>query len=328
MITTVVGSFPKVAESGYGTTLIGAISRWQRQELSDAELEQVFQEITRAVIKEQEQAGIELLTDGQIRWEDLVTPLARKVEGYEINGLNRFFDNNVYYRRPILHRTPVRTSPIFLGEYLFARGCTSRPVKVVLPGPYTVVALSEDRYYKHERPFLRSIAKILNEEARTLAQAGALMIQFDEPALGFGRPPLREVVEAINMTTSGVKAKTALLTYFGRLSREILDALQRCHVDVIGVDMVSDPKAIAVLKRVKWTKELALGCLDARNTKLESVTELHALFDVVRKVVPVDRLSVNPNCGLEFLPFEQASQKLKRLVEAVRTYRNFATQNF
>jgi len=322
MITTVVGNFPKVAETGFGTKLRTAIDRWQKKELSGAELEQVYEEVTRAVIKEQERTGIDLLTDGHIRWDDLVTPFAKKVDGFEIDrDLVRFFDNNVYYRRSILHKTPVRKQPMFLADYLFARSCTTKPLKVVLPGPYTVVSLSEDRYYKDERPFLRSIAEILNEEARTLAQAGAVLIQFDEPALGFGKPPIKQVVEAINIATSGVKAKTALYTYFGSLDGT-LEALQHCRVDLIGVDVVSDPKAIGAIKRLKWTKELAVGCLDARNTKLESVVELHALFDVVRKVVPQDRLYVNPNCGLEFLPFEQASQKLKRLVEAVRTYRS------
>ena len=319
MITTTVGSFPKVAEGRYGTGVIGAVTRWQKQELSDDGLEQVFQGVTRAVIKEQEEAGIDLPTDGQVRWEDLVTPLARRVEGFEINGLERFFDNNVYYRRPILTKTPLRRRPIFLSDYLFAKSCTKKPVKAVLPGPYTVVKLSEDRYYRNEKPFLRSIAEILNEEAKTLAKAGSMLIQFDEPALGFGAPPLKQVIEAINIATQGVPAKTALSTYFGSLNGA-LEELQRCRVDVLGVDVVSDPKAIGAVKRQKWAKELALGCLDARNTKLESVTELHALFDVVTKRVPKDRLYVNPNCGLEFLPYQQARQKLDRLGEAVRRY--------
>ena len=321
MITTVVGNFPKVAASAYGTKVIGAMTQWQKHEIADEGLEQVFQDVTRAVISEQARIGIELPTDGQIRWEDLVTPLAKKLGGFEINGLERFFDNNVYYRRPILHKTPSRKQPVFLGEFLFARGCTRNPVKAVLPGPYTMVKLSEDRYYKTERPFLRSIAEILNEEARALASAGAPVIQFDEPALGFGKPSLKEITEAINIATDGVKSKIALYTYFGTVSRNVLDALQKCRVDVIGVDVVSDPKAIGIVKNLKWTKALALGCLDARNTKLESVAELHALFDLISRVVPTDRLYVNPSCGLEFLPYEQAHQKLERLVEAARTYR-------
>lgn len=332
MITTLVGNVPKVADGGYGTKVIGALNRWQQQQLSDEGLEQVFQEVTRGVIAEQERIGLDLLSDGQIRWEDLVTPLARKLQGFEINGLERFFDNNTYYRRPILTKTPVRRQPVFLSDYLFARGCTSKPVKVILPGPYSMVTLSEDRYYKNPKPFLRSIAEILNEEAQTLAKAGARFIQFDEPALSFGppawlnggragKPPIKDVMEALTIAADSVKATLAVSTYFGALSPEILRALQRLPVDVIGVDVASDPKMLSVVKRVKWTKALALGCLDARNTKLESITELHVLFDFASKLVPLDRVYVNPSCGLEFLPYEQARQKLRRLVEAVRQYR-------
>jgi len=321
MKTTVVGNFPKVADRGYGTSVINALNQWQQQQLSDDGLEQAFREVTRQVIAEQERIGIDLLSDGQIRWEDLVTPLVRKLQGFEINGLERFFDNNVYYRRPIVTKTPVRRDPIFLSDFLFARSCTSRPVKVVLPGPYTTAVLSEDRYYKKLQPFLRSLAEILNEEAQTLAKAGAAFIQFDEPALGFGKPPLKDALEALEIATRGISATRILATYFGTLSKETLQALQRAPVEVIGVDVASDPKMISAIKHVKWTKALALGCVDARNTKLESVTELHVLFDVASKLVPEDRLYVNPSCGLEFLPYAQAKQKLQRLVEAARQYR-------
>ena len=330
MITTVVGNFPKVAETGFGTTVISSISRWQKQELTDAQLEEVFQGVTREVLKLQEQAGLDLLTDGQIRWEDLVAPLAKRIEGFEINGLERWFDNNVYYRRPILRAAPVRRGPILVDQYVMAKGSTRQPVKAVLPGPYTFVMVSEDRHFKNAKRFMRRIAEILNDEARALAAAGAPLIQFDEPALGFGpsaawgsgragKPPIKDVLEALAIATKGVRTKTALYTYFGSLNGT-LEALQRAPVDLIGVDVVSDPKALGAVRRLKWTKELALGCLDARNTKLESVTELHALFDVMKTRVPLKRLTVNPNCGLEFLPYEQACQKVNRLVEAVRTY--------
>ena len=86
MITTLVGNYPKVGECAYGTKLIGAIKRWQRKESSDRVLEQTFQEITRSVIGEEESAGLDLLTDGQIRGEDLVTPIAKGLDGFEING--------------------------------------------------------------------------------------------------------------------------------------------------------------------------------------------------------------------------------------------------
>ena len=320
MITTTVGNYPKVAEGAYSTKLIGTITKWQRKELDDAQLEAVIQNITTAVIREQEQAGVDLVTDGQIRWDDLVTPMAKRLEGFEINGLSRWFNNNVYYRRPILHKAPVRKGPMLVDAYRFAARCTSKPVKAVLPGPYTFAVVSEDRCYKTLRPFVLKLAEILNQEASALASAGAPLIQFDEPALGFGKTDFKLAVEALNIATKGVKAKTAVYTYFGSLNGG-LGSLMRAKVDLIGVDVVSDPKALANLKRTSVTKELALGCLDARNTKLESVAELHAVFNAVKRLVPLDRLYVNPNCGLEFLPHTQALAKVRRLVQAVRTYK-------
>ncbi|PIQ84150.1 MAG: hypothetical protein COV75_03690 [Candidatus Omnitrophica bacterium CG11_big_fil_rev_8_21_14_0_20_63_9] len=320
MITTLVGNYPKVAEDTYSTKLIGSISKWQRQEMTDAQLEDILREITRAVIQEQEQAGLDLLTDGQIRWEDLVTPMAKRIEGFEINGLSRWFDNNVYYRRPVLHKKPVRKGPILVDEYRFAAGCTKKPVKAVLPGPTTFATVSEDRHFKSERRLILALAEIINAEALALAEAGAPLIQFDEPALGFGKPNMALAVEALGIATKGVKSKTAVYTYFGSLNGA-LSPLMKAKVDVVGIDIVSEPKTLGALKRTKITKELAVGCLDGRNTKLESVGELHALFNVLKKLVPADRLYINPNCGLEFLPHPQAHAKVRRLAEAARTYR-------
>ena len=320
MITTAVGNYPKVAEGAYTTKLIGAITKWQRQELSDAQLEGIYQEITRVVIQDQERAGLDLLTDGQIRWEDIVTPIARRLEGFEINGLSRWFNNNVYYRRPVLHKEPFRKGPILVDEYRFAKRCTTKPVKAVLPGPYTFAVVSEDQHYHNVRSLVLKLAEILNAEAMALAEAGAPLIQFDEPAIGFGRSDTKLAVEALGVAARGVNAKTAVITYFGSLNGG-LEALLRSPIDVIGVDVVSDPKALATLKRTKITKELAVGCMDARNTKLESIRELQTIFRAVEKIVPPDRLYVSPNCGLEFLPHSQALAKLQRLVKAARTHR-------
>ena len=179
------------------------------------------------------------------------------------------------------------------------------------------VKMSEDRYYKNERRFLLKMAEVLNAEAIALARAGAPMVQFDEPALVIGTPKIKLAIEGLAIATQGVKAKTAVYTYFGSLNGT-LEALLRAPVDLIGVDLVSEPSALAGLKRAKIRKELAIGCLDARNTKLEATAALQAMFRTMRAVVPNDRLYVNPNCGLEFLPHTQALAKLQRLVAAAR----------
>ena len=321
MITTVVGNYPKVAEGAYSTKLIGAITKWQRKELTDAQLETVYREITRAVIQEQEQAGIDLLTDGQIRWEDLLTPMARHLEGFDINGLERWFNNNTYYRRPILRAAPAWKKPILVDQYRFAASCTRRPIKAVLPGPYTFARMSEDRFYKSERKFALKMAEILNAEAQALVKAGASFVQFDEPSLVYGKKPdVALAIQALNIAAEGLKATTAVSTYFGA-PNGALAPLMRAHVDVIGVDAVSDPAALNALAKTKITKALAVGCVDARNTKLESIRELQTIFRTIKKLAPKDRLYVNPNCGLEFLPHTQALAKVRRLAEAARAAR-------
>ena len=322
MMTTVVGNYPKVAERAYGTRL-----KWQRQELAGPQLEEVYRDVTRAVIREQEAAGVDLLTDGQIRWDDLLRPFASGLDGFEIDGLTRWFNNNVLYRRPILRRKPSWKGPILVADYRFAASCTGRPVKVVLPGPYTFAALSEDRVYRRLRPFAMRLAELLHEEAAALAAAGAPFIQFDEPAVGFGPLPgagktdLKLAVDALTVAVRGLKAKTGVTLYFGSLDGA-LPRLQRTPVTTIGVDVVSDPDNLKAVLRTRITKELTLGCLDARNTKLESARDLHRLFDALKRRIPLDRVAVSPNCGLEFLPHPQAVAKVRRLVDAVRTYRS------
>jgi 5-methyltetrahydropteroyltriglutamate--homocysteine methyltransferase len=316
MLVTMVGNYPKVAEDTYGTKLIGTLGKWQRRELSDDQLEALCRDLTRAVIKEQEAAGLDLLTDGQIRWEDLVTPIARGLQGFEINGLTRWFNNNVYYRRPVLIRPPVWTRPILVEDYRFAAGCTKKSLKAVLPGPYSFVKLSEDRYFKSERRFVLKMAELLNQEARALERAGAAFIQFDEPALCLGKPDAALAIRGLGEALRGLRATTAVVTYFGPPDG-CLPALERSAATVIGIDVVSEPKgAVAALRRLRTRKALALGCVDARNTKLESMDDLRELIRLARTVVPDERLYVSPNCGLEFLPHEQALAKLRRLAQA------------
>ncbi len=321
MRTSVVGNYPKVAEDAYGTKLIGAITRWQQRELSDEQLEQIYQEITEAVIREQEHIGIDLITDGQMRWEDLVTPIARRLQGVEINGLTRFYNNNVYYRQPIIKAKPVRTGPILVEEFRKAKRVAKQPLKAVIPGPITFATLCEDRYFKNEAKLISHIAAILNAEARALADAGAFAIQIDEPSLAYGRTWPKDAIKTIDQVVDGVKATTSLRLYFGGVDGR-LNQLLKSKVQAIGLDLIESPETLATLKRVKFDKILGLGVVDARNTKLESIKELHQMFKAATQIVPSERLYVSPNCGLEFLPHQQAVAKLRNLVEAVKTWRN------
>lgn len=308
--TTIVGSYPKVTESKLDN-LPGVIDRWQRKLLGDDAREQELQKVIRRVIGEQESAGFDLVTDGQIRWEDLAHPLTRSAKGIQRGALRRFFDNNVYYRRLETNGISWQNSSL-LEEFRFASSLTQKPVKVSLPGPLTLVVFTEMKKDQTRQGLLSLYADLIRKEVEALVKAGVTEIQLEEPALVPGEPLLSQAVEAINGIFKGIQARRWVACYFADVS-SILPTLAKLQVEVLSLDLVTGPKVAEVLK--DWKGEVALGLMDARNTKLESADELKRQIAQVLKTIPANRLWLSPSCGLEFLPHEAALKKLKLLRE-------------
>lgn len=324
MITTAVGSYPKIANHPGGQKLRRALAALDEGRITREELARIEDEVTQEVIQEQLEAGLDLVTDGQVRWEDGQTYFARQLEGFQISGLLRYFDNNVYYRQPIAV-APVRwVRPISVRDWQKASAMSPRPVKAIITGPYTLARLSASQHHASFRDFLLELARALNQEALALQDAGAPFIQFDEPAItrwpGHTRRPDDWPLfqEAATLLTQGLTVKTALYTYFGDVAD--LPDVFTLPFTVFGLDFVSGPANWDLLPRLPADKELALGILDARNVKLESHEAIANALQRALNYVSPDRLYVNPNCGLEFLPREQARAKLVRLVEAVHQF--------
>lgn len=316
ILTTVVGNYPKLTEGPVSATNVRqAIHRRDVGEITETELEKIFQENTSRVIREQESLGIDIITDGQIRWEDIVTPLAAKIEGFKINGLTRFFNNNVYYRRPVVVKKLEWKSPATVETYRFAKSQAKQTIKAVLPSPFTFAVLSEDTVYKDEKTLVFTLADILNCEAKALEAAGAPIIQFDEPALVFNKEKVTLAIEGLRRAMAGVKVKKGIRTYFGDLSG-ILDPLLDTDMDFIGMDFVSTDGNRKLLAKKKISKGLGAGVVDARNTKLEDPKALEALVRELVEKTP--QLYISPSCGLEFLPYASVAPKLSRMVEVVR----------
>jgi len=318
--TTVVGSYPKVIEDN-SDNLPSAIDRWQRQLIDDKALNQEVETVIRRVIKEHDQAGLDLVTDGQIRWEDMPHALARSTAGIKRGALRRLFDNNVYYRRLEVGDKVSWTGSEALKEFQFASKAASKPVKVALPGPLTLVISTELAQGQTPQQLLSLYADLLRQEVAALVDSGVKEIQLDEPALTATEPLLREVLEAINKIFTGVKARRWLALYFQDVSEVLPKLSGLTEVDVLSLDLISartkNPellnKVTQQLQSGSWSGEVALGLVDARNTKLESAKEIQAELAGFLKAVPVERLWLTTNCGLEFLPHEAAQKKLQLL---------------
>lgn len=316
--TTVVGSYPKPPDEGGKFTVRKTLHALEKGEATVEELHAAQDELVRSVISEQEAAGIDLVTDGHARWDDILTPFARQIRGFEIGGLIRWFDNNVYYRRPICTGPIEWGGPASADAFRFAASVATKPVKAVVPGPVTFARLSLDEHYGSHEEFVLAIARVLSQEVFELEAVGAEVIQIDEPAL-LGAPEDLELAKnALYIVTEQLKdAETVLATYFDdakRLGPEIFEL----RVDGFGFDLISGPENLQLIRELPAEKKLQAGIVDARNTKLESGDEVVREVEQLASLVGPDCLRVSPSAGLEFLPREKARAKLERLAEAAR----------
>ena len=316
--TTVVGSYPKPPDEGAPFTVRKTIHALDKGTATEADLRRAQDELVREVIAEQEAAGMDVVTDGHARWDDIVTPFARHMAGFEIGGLLRFFDNNVYYRRPVCTGEVEWRGPTSVAGWKFAAETATKPVKAVLPGPVTFARLSIDDHYRDHEKFTLAVARVLAQEAFELQAAGCPIVQFDEPALLDAPEDLELAKKAIGVATKEIdEAVTLLVTYFGdakRLGTELFSL----PVDGFGLDLVSHVESIELTRSVPVGINLQAGIVDARNTKLEPVDQLVAAIEELASVVGPERLTVSPSCGLEFLPRDKARAKLQRLAAAAQ----------
>ena len=322
LIVTNTGSYPRIGSSPETQRHRQAFARRERGEIDEAGWRAVEDEVTRDVVAEQLAAGVELPTDGQVRWYDPISHVGRALTNVTINGLLRYFDTNFYFRQPVVAGPIRRRGPIVAGEFVAARAA-ARPheLKAVLPGPYTLAWGSIlAGGYPTRAALARAYAEVLAEEVGDLARAGATLIQLDEPAL-LQHPEdaglVQECFTALAAARGG--ARLGCYTYFGD-ALPLYDVLQALPVDVVGLDFTYGPKLAARVREAGSERELGLGVIDGRNTKLETAETVYPLLDHVLPGLG-DRVYLNPSCGLEFLPRERARAKLERLARLTRRYR-------
>ena len=316
--TTVVGSYPRIGEAHPDQVLRRAIARRDQGRATEADVREAEREVTRAVLREQADAGVDVVTDGQVAWSDSQSAIAGRLEGVEVGGLVRYFDTNTYYRQPVV-TGPVRwKAPILLEAWQFAQDACRAPVKAVLTGPVTLARLALDRHNGKLRPLAMDFAAALAEEVAGFRSAGAQHVQVDEPVLTRHPGDLPLVAEALEvLAVRKGPAELTLATYFGDVA-EIYPDLLDLPAEVVGLDLVQGAKTWESLARHGSEKPLVLGLVDARNTRREDPKALAARAAELRDSVDLERCSLAPSNGQEFLPRESARQKLAVLDAAAR----------
>ena len=320
MIATAVSHYPKLGDSPGQQRLRNAIGRVDRGEAAPSEIDEAAREMTVAAIQDQQSAGLDLITDGQIRWQDPITYIVSGLQGLEIGGLLRWFESNTYFRQPrAAADVEVRwTRPILVEDLEFARGQAQRPVKAVVTGPYTLGTLSDWAERGH-RLLVLDLARALNQELKALAAAGPEWIQVDEPAI-VNNPSVRYprdfdlFREAMSVLTEGVEARLSLYTYHGDAAD--VPGLLDLPFALFGLDFVQGAANWSLLENWPRGKGLGLGIVDARNVRMEDVGVLSDQVQRAASAAGEELIHVSPSCGLEFLPRETARRKLELVARA------------
>jgi 5-methyltetrahydropteroyltriglutamate--homocysteine methyltransferase len=335
MFATLAGAYPRTPRPGEPFRLRTAYGRLERGEIDEAGFREVQDSLVRELLAEQIESGLTLLTDGQVRWEDPQTAIARGLDGFEITGLLRYFDTNTYFRQPRATAEPRWRGPILVEDYRYAaetarelaaegRG-EALPVKACLVGPYTLGRLSDAGEVGRERLTL-ALAEALNQELRALAEAGAPVIQVDENALTLiGRDDGEErslAAEALLRLTEGLDGRhLSLAITMGDAVGAGPDLLYDAPFSSYLFDLIAGPDNWRLIANAPTERGIVAGVADARNTRLddEALMVWGARYAAALGGRGLDRVGLAPSTGLEYLPRDRARAKITTLARAAAT---------
>jgi len=315
LLTAVVGSYPKPKWLDRARDLY---------EDPDADFdESYFQEAkddaARLITEEHERAGLDVVVDGEMRRNEMVEYFAHRIDGYEFNGRVKVWGHN-YFDKPSVVDEVTYGEEWLVSEYEFTSDIATRPVKVPITGPYTLASWSFNEAYDTEETLAYDLADLVNEEIEALVEAGARYIQIDEPALATTPDDHAIVGECLDRIADDVPedVRLGLHVCYGDYSRiypEILDY----PVHEYDLELANgDYEQIDVFTDTEFTKDFAMGAVDAHVAEVESVEAIKENIRHGLEVVPPERLTISPDCGLKLLPREVAYGKMENMVQATR----------
>jgi 5-methyltetrahydropteroyltriglutamate--homocysteine methyltransferase len=307
-----MNAYPRIPKQTGECNLRNALNRFDKGKIGAEELGNIFQDTIKRVIDYQKEADLDIVTDGLIRWDDPLVNFSNGVENLERGGLRRYFDTNTYYRRSIVQGELRLQKSSLVDEYKFAKAYSDRPVKVIMPGPYTFTEMLEDKFYLQTDSLIESLNEILKEELSLLKDAGCQIVQFEEPML-LGNPNHADyAAEWFNKLVRDSGMEIWLSFYFSGVAK-IVDKLKGFNADVIAADVASDPRDFDALLSLSAEKTICYGILDARNIMLEKTSKILEQMNVIANSRGSDSFYISTSASMEFLPPQEAYDKLQLL---------------
>lgn len=313
--TTAVGSYPKPPE------LKRARKRYLKGDLDEEDLRPKEEELIRKWIEIQEEIGLDVLVDGEFYRGDMVAYFARHMNGFEMSGLVRSYGNR-YYRKPIIKEEVEWTEPITVDYWRFAQNLTQRPVKGVVTGPYTMMDWTFNEHYPDREGACLAMARNIRREVEALAEAGAKIIQVDEPALSARPKELSEFAEeAMEIVTKDIDAYFITHICYGAFEF-IYPEMLNLAVNNFDLEMSnSDLNLTELFEKEPFTKDLSFGVVDVHSHVVEEKDTTRSRVDRALEVLDPDQVWIDPDCGLKTRTKGEAIGKLKRVVSATEAAR-------
>ena len=333
--TTIAGSLPKPAWLATPKML------WAPWQQAGAALADAKRDATVLALKEQEDAGIDIVSDGEQSRQHFVHGFLEQLEGVDFaKRVTMGIRNNRYDAQvPTVTAALKRKAPVHATEVRIARAHTTHKLKFTLPGPMTIVDTLADGYYGDRVKMAMAFADLLNQEARDLEALGVDVIQFDEPAFNVYMDAVKDWgIEALHRASAGLKCTTAVHICYGygikanvdwkqslgsewRQYEEIFPALNRSRIDQISLECAGSKVPLSLLGLIT-DKQLMVGAIQVTGERVETPEEVAATLRAAMQYVDAERILPCTNCGMAPIAYDVALAKLKALGAGAALVRN------
>ena len=332
--TTVVGSYPQpewLIDRDLLGTLVPRVRMPEIWRVPEEWLEEAQDDATLLAIRDMERAGIDIITDGEMRRESYSNRFATALDGVDIDNPATITGRSGKPSRvPRITGRIRRRRPVEVRDVEFLRRNTKRTIKITLPGPFTMSRQAKNEFYDDEEELVMDFAAAVNEEAHDLKRAGADIVQIDEPWIETAPDvAARYAVKAIDRAFAGVPGNKALHMCFGyaqlvhdksRGRYAFLEPLADCAADQISIEAAQPRLDLGVLKAIT-RQTVILGVLDLGDPAVETPQEVAARIRKGLEHVPAERLIPAPDCGMKYLPRASAFGKLQALAQGAAIVR-------
>ncbi len=339
---------PDPIPSRLPTTVIGSYSlpRWLEHAreghksgaLTDAELEEAHDGAVTSCLKDQELAGVDVVTDGELRRETMIYFFNRHIRGFRLYGPMKAIgtlDPTIRMPDPVVESRVSRGDMPLAPHWRFAQEHSTKVVKVCVTGPHMLAKRATNEAYRSDRELVFDLAAILNAELRDVVAAGCRFIQVDEPVwVGYPEEVSAWAVEAFNRTVEGLEpAKVTLHICYGNYQRrrlfpgtyrELIPAIFGARTSQLVLEFaVEEMRQLdEVAAALPATMELGLGVVDVKTDTIETAEEVAGKIRRALRHVPAERLWLNPDCGLKFTRRTVAFAKLQAMTAGARLVRS------